>query len=149
MRESERLAADLGHLIARIRSSAGSWEPDPVLRAQSDRLIALALLQEGSPEAVMAVSQFAFDGTRFSSEAWMLAACSQGYPCAESAFVRQFWCAQFGASCNSQGLEPWLREQLSARQWRRAQAERDDILSLWQAGDIAAALQPASEGGGR
>ncbi len=148
MRESERLSADLGHLIARIRSTSG-WEPDPELRAQRDRSVARALLQEGSPEALMALSQFAFDGTRFSSEAWLLAACAQGYPCADSPFVRQFWCAQFGAGCINPGLEPWMQDQLSAREWRRAQAQRDEILALWRAGNIVAALQPASAGGGR
>lgn len=97
----------------------------------------------------MALSQFAFDGTRFSSEAWLLAACAQGYPCSDPAFVRSFYCAQFGTGCVNPGWEQLLREQLSAREWRRAQAQRDEILSLWRAGNMAAALQPSSAGGGR
>lgn len=145
-RDSQGLAADLGHLVSRI--SARGWAHDPDLRAQQDLAAARALLLEGTPEALFALAQFASDGTRFSTDAWMLAACDMGYPCADAAFLRMFWCAQFGTECATRGWTQLMQNQSSARTWRRTQAERDELLALLRAGNIDALLRPPTSAGG-
>ena len=147
-RISNRLAADLGHLVARIRAAQTTWEPDPVLRTQRDLPFTRALLREGTPEALMALFHLGLEGTGYSPEAWALVACEQGYPCTNVPFTRVFGCGQFGTGCATQGWVDWLHDQLPARTWRRTQAQRDEILTLWRAGNVDALLQPPPAAGG-
>ena len=147
-RISNRLAADLGHVVARIRAAQTTWEPDPVLRTQRDLPFTRALLREGTPEALMALFHLGLEGTGYSPEAWALVACEQGYPCANVPISRMFGCGQLGAGCAMQGWVDWLHDQLPARTWRRTQAQRDEILALWRAGNLDALLQPPPAAGG-
>ncbi|MGE4071485.1 MAG: hypothetical protein AB7E72_09950 [Lysobacterales bacterium] len=151
-RESLRLAADLGHPGARVRvqAEAPGYERDPRLRAQLRRREALLLLEEGTAEALMDLSAYASDRTPFRSESWILAACSQRYPCNEVATLRTLWCAELGMICGLTSWEDHIRQTSSAREWRLYQAERDQILALLQAGDLGALLlsDEAIGGGG-
>lgn len=147
-RDSDRLAADLGHPGARVRTQA--YEPDPTRRALRERSEALLLLRDGSGEALMELFSHASDATPFRGESWGLAACELGYPCANIPGIRYNLCATYGQSCEIQSLQEFVMQTSSARDWRRFQAERDQILALLQAGDLGALLlsDQAIGGGG-
>ncbi|MCB1602539.1 MAG: hypothetical protein KDI66_21155 [Xanthomonadales bacterium] len=145
---SRRLAADLGHLPSRV--GLQPFGLDRALWAREQRPQALALLRDGSPEALFALTGFAGFATPYSEQSWTLAACAQGYPCEQSPFLRNFWCVQFGTQCDVSSFPEHIRQSSSARDWRRYQAERDQILARLQAGDLGALLLPdeATGGGG-
>lgn len=147
-RDSDRLAADLGHPGARVRTQAS--EPDPTRRALRERSEALLLLRDGSGESLAELSRGASDATPFRGESWGLAACELGYPCANIPYIRNNWCATYGRFCEIQSMQEFTRQTSSARDWRRFQAERDQILALLQAGDLGALLlsDQAIGGGG-
>lgn len=145
---SRRLAADLGHLPSRVRLQP--FGLDRALWAREQRPQALALLRDGSPEALFELTGFAGFATPYSEHSWTLAACAQGYPCEQSPFLRNFWCVQFGTLCDVSSFPEYIRQSSSARDWRRYQAERDQILALLRAGNLGALLlpDPAIGGGG-
>jgi hypothetical protein len=145
---SRRLAADLGHLPSRV--GLQPFGLDRALWAREQRPQALALLRDGSAEVLFALTGMAGFATPYSENSWLLAACAKGYPCEQSPFLRNFWCGQFGTFCDVSSFPEYLRQSSSARDWRRYQAERDQILARLQAGDLGALLLPdEATGGGR
>lgn len=145
-REAIDLAHELGHPdtylgLPRDRAEWPAW----------GRTRMSALLADGHADAVFAIgNSMAGIVARHSEIAWTLAACELGYPCSTSPpFVRN-WCVDFGQYCEGTSLIDYFRAQSTPRDWRRAQAERDEILRLLRAGDHEALMLPPGQirGGG-
>lgn len=145
-REASELAAELGHPdshlgLPRERSDWPGWA----------RPRTAALLADGSPDAIFAIgSSMAALAARHSELAWVLAACERGYPCSAPTPFLRYWCVEFGQHCDGAGIIDYYRSGVSPRDWRRALAERDEILRLLRAGDHAALMLPPGQvrGGG-
>jgi hypothetical protein len=89
-------------------------------------------------------------GTPYSANAWLMVACDFGYPCSTQTPYMRDWCAQFGTQCGSAGRLEFAREQSTPRDWRQAQAQRDEILGHLRNGRTDALISPREddEGGG-
>jgi hypothetical protein len=149
-------------LAARLRSSAAlanalghpgipDYDQPPPRNAAEHQIEAgvraARLLQEGSAEAAMDMVNWA-DATPFAGESWMLAACSLGYPCGESPFLRNFFCAELGLECATRDWTSYVQRMSTPREWRRLQSERDQILAHWRRADLSSLLLPPARGGG-
>lgn len=145
-RAMRRLTQELGH-----PGNLTGYPPDASERARLHRAHAAALLADGSPEGIMDLAmQGSSDGTRFTAEAWTLAACELGYPCqGGNAFVRS-WCVDFGELCEVAGLLDYAHYLSTPRQWRLAQRQRDEILRRLREGRVDELLLPpdGTTGGG-
>lgn len=145
-REATDLANELGHPeissdIPRDRADWPAWAR-PRLEA---------LLADGHADAAFAIgNSMAGIVARHSEIAWTLAACELGYPCSTTTPFIRYWCVEFGQHCEGDGLVDYFRAQSTPRDWRRARAERDEILRLLRAGDHEALMLPPGQirGGG-
>jgi hypothetical protein len=145
-REAAALATELGHPdnylgIPRDRADWPAW----------GRTRMAALLADGHADAAFAIANsMAGIVARHSEIAWTLAACELGYPCSSTTPFMRYWCVEFGQHCDGAGLIDYYRSGLSPRDWRRALAERNEILRLLRAGDHAALMLPPGQmrGGG-
>jgi|CXWL01.1.fsa_nt_gi hypothetical protein len=148
MYASRRLAADLGDVESRIRQQP--FERDPQLRIEHSREYARLLLEAGGPEDLFAISAAqAYEGTRYTSPAWVLAACELGYAgCTNPAYFRSQWCAPMGLQCGTQTWRESIQSSTSPGQWREALVQRDEILALWRAGRLDQLLLPRVRAGG-
>lgn len=111
----------------------------------------VALLVDGHADAAFAIgNSMAGIVARHSEIAWTLAACELGYPCSATTPSMRNWCVDFGQHCEGTSLIDYFRAQSTPRDWRRAQAERDEILRLLRAGDHEALMLPPGQirGGG-
>lgn len=142
-------ARDLGY-PGMLPDDLSDWQL-PGRRDEWARAAALALLADGKPESVLQIADsIAGLSTRYSAEAWTLAACELGYPCAvPDAYLRN-WCVQYGAACDGVGRLDFLREMATPRRWRLAQAQRDEILEHLRHGRIEVMMRPVNDddGGG-
>lgn len=141
------LAEELGY-PGMLPSDTTRWEV-PEERNEWARSTALALLADGTPEALLGLSDsIAGDATRYSTGAWLLAACDLGYPCDMPVAYTRFWCVQSGAGCESGGRLEFARQFSTPREWRHAQAQRDEILEHLRNGRIEALMRPSQAPGG-
>jgi hypothetical protein len=131
-----------------LPTDASGWQtpegPDAWARSA-----ALALLADGTPEALLSLSDsIAGNATHYSGEAWLLAACDLGYPCNMPVAYTRVWCVQYGMGCDTPSRLEFTRQQSTPRQWRLAQVQRDEILAHLRNGRIDALMRPAEGGPG-
>ena len=145
----QAMARELGY-PGILPTDASGWQR-PEVRDEWARSEALALLADGTPEALLGLSDsIAGNATHYSGEAWLLAACDLGYPCNMPVAYTRLWCVQYGTGCDTSSRLEFTRQASTPRQWRLAQAQRDVILAHLRNGRIDALMRPVdgAPGGG-
>jgi hypothetical protein len=145
----QALARELGY-PGILPTDMSAWQK-PEGPDEWARSAALALLADGTPEALLSLSDsIAGNATHYSGEAWFLAACDLGYPCNMPVAYTRAWCVQYGTGCDTSGRLEFIRQLSTPRQWRLAQAQRDEILAHLRNGRIDALMRPTegAPGGG-
>ena len=139
LRTHQALALELGY-PGTLPTNMSEWQK-PGGPEEWARSAALALLADGTPEALRSLSDsIASDATHYSGEAWLLAACELGYPCNMPVASMRVWCVQYGTGCDASGRLEFTRQLTTPRQWRLAQAQRDEILAHLRNGRIDALM---------
>jgi hypothetical protein len=143
----QALARELGY-PGILPTDMSAWQK-PEGADEWARSAALALLADGTPEALLSLSDsIAGNATHYSGEAWILAACDLGYPCNMPVAYTRAWCVQYGTGCDTSGRLEFIRQLSTPRQWRLAQVQRDEILAHLRNGRIDALMRPAEGGPG-
>ncbi len=143
----QALARELGY-PGILPTDMSAWQK-PEGPDEWARSAALALLADGTPEALLSLSDsIAGNATHYSGEAWFLAACDLGYPCNMPVAYTRVWCVQYGTGCDTSSRLEFTRQLSTPRQWRLAQVQRDEILAHMRNGRIDALMRPAEGGPG-
>ena len=116
----QELARELGY-PGILPTDMSAWQK-PEGPDEWARSAALALLADGTPEALLSLSDsIAGNATHYSGEAWFLAACDLGYPCNMPVAYTRVWCVQYATGCDTSSRLEFTRLLSTPRQWRLAQ----------------------------
>lgn len=124
----------LGQLLDAQRER--HWPP-PLEEWRAQQSLAIAHLDPGNPQTLVDLAQAFAEGSRFTAEAWTLAACDLGYDCAAGGALPRRICLSHG-HCFAGSYEEELLQLLPPRQWQIVQGQRRALLEMLRRGELAA-----------
>ena len=113
-----------------------TWPP-PLETWRAQQTLAVAHLDPGNPQTLIDLAMTFADRSRFSGEAWVLAACDLGYDCAAGGALQRRACLSMNY-CFEGSYDEDLLRLLPPRQWQIVQGQRRVLLDMLQRGDLAA-----------